>query len=60
MPDLKETAIKAINSLPDDVDLDDLLQEIIYHAKIDAGLQDIREGLTVPIDEVAAQFGVKE
>ena len=56
MSDLKETAIKAINSLPDGVELDDLLQEIIYHAKLDAGLKDIKEGKTFSIDEVAAQF----
>lgn len=59
MNKLKETAIKAINSLPDEADLDDLLQEIIYHAKIKEGLKDIQEGRTVPIEEIEAQFSSK-
>ena len=60
MPKLKETAIKAISSLPDDADLDDLLQAIIYHAKIDEGLKDIQEGRIVPIEEIEAQFSLKK
>lgn len=56
MPNLKETSIDAIRSLPDDTSLDDLLEEVIYHAKVEEGLQDIREGRTVSIDEVEAQF----
>jgi len=60
MTKLKETAIKAITSLPDEVDLDDLLQEIIYHAKIDEGLNDLQEGRSVPIEEIEAQFSPKK
>ena len=57
MTKLKETAIKVITSLPDEADLDDLLQEIIYHAKIDEGLKDIQEGRTISIEEIGVQYG---
>ncbi len=60
MSKLKEIAIKAISSLPDDTDLDDLLQEIIYHAKLDEGLKDLQEGRTIPIEEIEAQFGPRK
>ncbi|MDP8240874.1 MAG: hypothetical protein P9X24_17435 [Candidatus Hatepunaea meridiana] len=60
MTKLKETAIKAITSLPDEANLDDLLQEIIYHAEIDEGLKDIQERRTVSIEEIEAQFSPKK
>ena len=60
MNKLTETALKAINSLSDEADLDDLLQEIIYHAKIEEGLEDIQEGRIVPMEEIEAQFSPKK
>jgi len=58
MTKLKETAIKAITALPDEADLDDRLQEIIYHAKIDEGLKDLQEGRSAPLEEVEAKFNM--
>ena len=58
MSDLKETAIKAIQSLPDGADLDRILEEIVYYAKVEEGLRDIREGRVVDLDAVKAEYGI--
>jgi predicted transcriptional regulator len=60
MSDLKETAIKAIQSLPDDANLDRILEEIVYYAKVEEGLRDIREGRVVDLETVKAEFGIRE
>ena len=56
MTALKEAAIRAVQSLPDDVDLDDILEEIIYHAKILQGLKDVEEGRVKPLEQVRAEI----
>jgi len=52
MSDLKEAAMKAIKSLPEDADLDRILEEIVYFAKVDEGLRDIHAGRVTDIDVV--------
>jgi len=56
MSPLKTAAMEAIRAVPDDVSLDDLLDEIIYRAKITEGLMDYREGRTVSLEEVKARL----
>jgi len=60
MPDVKETAIKAIQSLPDGADLDRILEEIVYYAKVEEGLRDLREGRVVDLATVKAEYGISE
>ena len=60
MSDLKEIAIKAIQSLPDDVNLDRILEEIVYFAKVEEGLRDIRQGRVIDLDTVRSEFGISE
>ncbi|MBM3325772.1 MAG: hypothetical protein FJY65_02150 [Calditrichaeota bacterium] len=58
MPALKEIAIDAIRGMPESADLDDILEEIIYHAKIEQGMADIREGRVFPIEEIEAEYAL--
>ncbi len=59
MSELKTAALEAIRAVPDDVSLDELLDEIIYRAKIAEGLKDYREGRTVSLEEVKARFKIE-
>jgi len=56
MTALKEAALGAINNLPDNADLDDILEEIIYHAKILRGLEDVRAGRVKPLEQVRTEI----
>jgi len=59
MSPLKEAARRAIDSMPDDASLDDLLEEIVYFAKVEEGLRDIREGRVTDLDDVMAKYGIQ-
>jgi len=52
MSELKAAAIRAIESLPENVDLERILEEIIFQAKILQGLKDVAEGRTKPLEQV--------
>ena len=58
MSELKEIAIEAIRSLPDDVEWQDIVEELYFRMKVDAGLREADEGKTVPWEEVKAEFGL--
>jgi predicted transcriptional regulator len=48
----KKSIIKIINEYPDTVKLDDFIENLIVHEKIEAGLNDIKEGRVTDHDEV--------
>ncbi len=56
MSPIKEAAQKAMASLPDDVSLDDFLEQIVFYAKFDEGLKDIEAGRVTSLEEVRARF----
>lgn len=49
---VKEIVLEAIQQLPTDVTYDDVLEEIAILAAIERGQQDVKEGRTIPHDEV--------
>jgi hypothetical protein len=53
----KEAAIKAIEDLPDDTTLDDIMYAICVRKKIERGSRDIDEGNTVSHEEVMREVG---
>ena len=57
-PNIKQEAKKLVESLPKDATWDDLMYEIYVHQAIEAGLEDIKAGRTVDIQEVRARFGL--
>ena len=58
MSSIKEQIIEAIRTMPDDLDYDDVIEEMIYLSKVERGLRDAEEGRTISIDEAKKQFGV--
>ncbi|MBN2536536.1 MAG: hypothetical protein JXB88_26880 [Spirochaetales bacterium] len=52
MKTVKQTAIEAINNLPDEASLDDIMERLYFIQKIEAGLKDIEEGRVHSHEEV--------
>ncbi len=48
----KEIVATAIKNLPEEFDLDDLFERLIFIERVEEGLKDIEEGRTVPLEEV--------
>jgi predicted transcriptional regulator len=51
----KEAVKKVVDALPNEFELDDLLEKLIVIAKIERGLKDVEEGKVTPHDEVMKQ-----
>jgi predicted transcriptional regulator len=56
MMSTKEEVIRFIMSLPENVTLDDILEELKVSAKIEKGLQDLNTGKTVSHSEVKRSY----
>lgn len=52
MAGVKEQVIRMVRSLPDDVTLDDVMAELYFKLKVDAGLKELDEGKGIPHEEV--------
>ena len=52
MSKLKEEAMKTIQSLPDDCDLEDIQYGLYVRGKIEKGLKDVEEGRVKSHEEV--------
>lgn len=57
VPNLKETAFKLINDLPEDATWDDLMYKIYVQQAIEAGLEDSDAGRTMSVRDVRVKFG---
>ena len=57
-PSIKTEARRLVEQLPDDATWDDLLYEIYVRQSVEAGLQDCREGRTIPVAEVRRRLGL--
>ncbi len=53
MANVKDAAKKLIDHLPD---WDDVIYEIYVKQKIEAGLQAVRDGRTIPHEEIEREF----
>ena len=53
----KQLALRAVEQLPDDATLEDAMERLYLLEKIERGRLDVREGRTVPHEEVVARFG---
>ena len=47
----KEEIIKVVNDMPDGFDMEALLDKLIFMAKVEKGLEQIKEGKVTPHDE---------
>jgi hypothetical protein len=50
----KEAVIKVVNNLPDEFEVNELLDKLIFMAKVERGLKDAKEGRTKTLEEVKA------
>jgi len=48
MAEIKQQVIQVIQSLPDDVTLDDIMAELYFKLQVDAGLKELDEGKGIP------------
>ncbi len=48
----KTTALRIIESMSDDASLEDIMDELFFRQRIDLGLEELRQGLTVSQDDV--------
>ena len=49
---IKKEVIKMIQSLPDEVTIDDIMAELYFKLQVDAGLKELDEGKGIPHEEV--------
>jgi hypothetical protein len=59
-PDIKAKVRETIESLPDDATWDDVMYRLYVRQKIEAGLNDVESGNTLPVSEVRKRFGLPE
>ncbi|WP_102348276.1 hypothetical protein [Bacillus sp. Marseille-P3661] len=48
----KEEVIKMIKNLPDDATIEDIMEELYVHAKIDKGIKELNSGTFITHDDV--------
>ena len=56
MSSVKEAARSIVDNLPEQATWDDLMYELYVKQKIEAGLEAVAEGRTVPHEEVKARL----
>ncbi len=52
MARIKQQVIQMIQSLPDDVTINDIMAELYFKLQVDAGLKELDEGKGIPHEEI--------
>ena len=52
----KAKIVRAVEELPEDATIEDAIERLVFLHKIEAGLKQVEEGKTVPLDEVEARL----
>jgi len=52
MPATKEQVIELVRSMPDDVTVDDVIEELYFKLQVDQGLAELDRGEGLPHEEV--------
>ena len=52
MANVKEEVIQILQTLPDDVTIDDVIAELYFKMQVDAGLSELDQGKGIPQREV--------
>jgi hypothetical protein len=55
----KNQVIDTLNSLPEEFDAEQLIERIIFMEKVEQGMQDVREGKVISLDEAKQRFQAK-
>lgn len=56
MATAKDSALALIDKLPDEASWDDIMYELYVKQKIEAGLQAVAEGRTIPHEEIKVRL----
>jgi hypothetical protein len=52
MPTVKDQVIEMIRSLPEESSVDDIMAELYFRLKVDAGIKELDEGKGIPHEQV--------
>ena len=52
MAGVKEQVIQMIQSLPEDITVDDIIAELYFKLQVDVGLKELDEGKRIPHEDV--------
>jgi predicted transcriptional regulator len=52
MPSIKQKVIEMIQSLPEEVTVDDIMEELYFKLQVDEGLRELDEGKGISHEEV--------
>jgi len=52
MAGIKQQVIQMIQSLPEDVTVDDIVAELYFKLQVDAGLKELDDGKGIPHEEI--------
>ena len=55
----KSLLLETLETLPEEVEVDDVIERIILLSKIESGMKSLREGRSIPHEEVVRQFKEK-
>jgi predicted transcriptional regulator len=53
----KQTAIASVNEMPQEFELDELIERLVLMEKIEKGRKDVKEGKTYTHEEAKAKLG---
>ncbi|MBI5189556.1 MAG: hypothetical protein HZA22_02615 [Nitrospirae bacterium] len=56
MEGVKRQVLNMIESLPEEVTVDDIMAELYFKMQVDAGLKELDEGRGIPHDEVKSRM----
>ena len=56
MVGVKEQVIQMIQSLPEDITIDDIMAELYFKLQVDAGLEELDAGKGIPHEEVETRM----
>jgi predicted transcriptional regulator len=56
MQNIKSQVIEMIKGLPENITLDDIMEELYFKSHVDAGLKELDEGKGIPHEEVESRF----
>jgi predicted transcriptional regulator len=57
MSALKDSVVSMVQDMPDNATLNEIMAEIYFKAKVDAGLKELDEGKGIPHKEVEKRLG---
>jgi len=52
----KEMVLEMIQTLPDSVSIDDILEEILFRIDVQKGIEELDAGKGIPHDEIVKRF----